>query len=311
MASENQEKDNNKLETPLWKKILLPLGIFIGGMSVVVVLAFVLIPGFGLQKGLLSLGPSDYPSPDSFEAPAEVSVAVQMDCQASIEKINQIESCEDRAKEFISKGEICVSYDYTLESHQYIKTDGKYGDVAFVIADCMLKQNPSSSKDVVEFLKKVKEYPDWDLTIGAASCDSKASLESYITALSSEDKFKCNKKEEVNSLISKVNSGDLDILDDYISTAHIPQFGQLDADTDMSCPDSVINLKNILKKIISAKGQINQNLEEKSLDANSLYLDLVLNGDHKALMRFNYDDRGCMYLDSVSAASIDKSEDSE
>jgi len=311
MANENQEQDNNQQEIPLWKKLVLPLGILLGGMVVVVVLAYLLIPGFGLKKGMLAIGPSDYPNPDSFEAPAEVSVAVQMECQASVEKINSMDKCEDQAQEFLTKADACVSYDYALEKHQSITTDGKFGDLAFSIVDCMLKQNSAQPEKVIGFLKKVKEFPEWDLTIGAASCDSGSSVDNYIEILSSADQFKCHKQDSLSDLTNKINTSDLDVLNEYVTRKHIPQLGQLDADADMTCPESIIHLKNILKKTIATKAQITQNADEKVQDNSSVYLDLAQGADHKALIRLNYDEQGCMYLDSVLTASVDQSEDGE
>lgn len=311
MANENQEQDNNRQDIPLWKKLLLPLGILLGGMVVVVVLAYLLIPGFGFKKSMLAIGPSDYPNPDSFEAPAEVSVAVQMECQTSVEKINSMDKCEDQAQEFLTKADACVSYDYALEKHQSITTDGKFGDLAFSIVDCMLKQNSTQPERVIGFLKKVKEFPEWDLTIGAASCDSGSSIDNYIETLSSADQFKCHKQDSLIDLTNKINTSDLDVLNEYVTRKHIPQLGQLDADADMTCPESIAHLKNILKKTVASKAQITQNTNEKVQDHSSVYLDLAHGTDHKALIRLNYDEQGCMYLDSVLAASVDQSEDSE
>lgn len=313
MDSEKQNSNANEDKIPFWKKLILPTSILIVGLVVVVLLLKFVVPHSITGKdGFFTLGPDDQQSQDSFQAPAEVSTAVQLECQSSLEKINTLEKCEDQSAEFLNKADLCMSYDYAIDKPKKIPADGKFGDVVFAIAECFQKQDTSNLNAAIELLEKAKKLPEWELTFGTATCDAKAVLDAYIDSYQSRSTFNCYKSDNQQKIVDQINSENLTVIDELISKQHIPQLGQLDTDADVTCPESAKNIKGILTKALSEKAKIIQNEGEKTQDTSTVYFDLAKDANnHRALLKLNYDQNGCLYLDSLLASSLEKPEEPE
>ena len=310
MANE-QNKDQTDNKVPLWKKLIIPAGVFLIGSIIVILLIALFVPKANLlSKDFFAIGPTDLPQ-DSFQAPAEISTVVQMECQAALEKINSMNRCDDQASEFVGKAESCMSYDYVLEKPQTLPSEGQFGDAVFVIAACFQKENPTDLSKAVEFLQKAKSLPDWELTFGTATCDSKSALDAYISSYTSTSVFRCYKPSDESQIIDQINSGNLAVIDELISKQHIPQLGQLETDSEVTCPESNQTIKRVILKALSEKSKIIQNKTKKNSDSTGIYLDIAKDEkNHRALIKLNIDQNGCLFFDSMLASSLDKPEDS-
>lgn len=299
MDNKNQQGDDR----PLIKKITLPLILFVGGLFIFIILYKFLI-GSKISLPGMDAGINGQ---DAFQAPAEISTSLQIECQASVEKIDKLETCEEKETEFLGKATNCVGYSYALETPKTLDTDGQYSDIVFDIAACYKKSGDDKNTKAIALLKKVEsELPPWEVNLGPISCDSKSTLAAYLDAYSAASTFACTKATDLEKVVTQLQSKDLGFLKQLLWSNHVPELGL--RDSDVSCPESLKEITNSLAKALSQSVKVSLNNDQQKNDSMSTFIEINKGTDLVALLKVATNPDGCLYLDSVLVSNLDSVE---
>lgn len=292
MDSQKQPNDNR----PLLKKLVLPITFFIGGLLIFVILyKFLLADKTNLPTGV--------DSQDAFQAPVEISPSLQIECQASVEKIDKLESCAEKESEFLAKVSTCAGYAFVLETAQSLATDGQFGDIAFNIASCYKKAGADKLPSAIALLKKVQsELPPWEVNMGPITCDSKSTLDAYLDSYAAQTAFTCTKSADLEKIVSQLQNKDLGFLAHFIWGDHIPELGL--RDSDISCPESLNEITNSIAKALNKSSKVSVNNEGRT-DTMTTYIQINKDSDLVAQLKVATNPDGCLYLDSLLVSNLD------
>lgn len=294
MDKKNQSGDNR----PLIKKLVLPLTLFIGGL-----LIFVILYKFLLGSKIQLPGADTGVGQDAFQAPAEISTSLQIECQASVDKIDKLESCEEKETEFLSKAGNCTGYSFALEAPKSLDSDGQYSDIVFNIAACYKKLGADKVSQAVALLKKAEsDFPAWQVNMGPITCDSKSTLSAYLDAYSADATFTCTKSADLEKVIQQLQSKDLGFLKSMLWSNHIPELGL--RDSDVSCPESLKEITNSLVKALNQSSKVSLSNEQKT-DSMTTFIEINKGADLVALLKVATNPDGCLYLDSLLVSNLD------
>lgn len=294
MDKKNQSGDNR----PLIKKLVLPLTLFVGGLLIFVILyKFLLGSKINLPGTDVTIGQ------DAFQAPAEISTSLQIECQASVDKIDKLDSCEEQESEFLAKIGNCAGYSFSLEAPKSLDSDGQYADIVFEVAACYKKMGGDKVTQAINLLKKAEaEIPVWEVNMGPITCDSKSTLTAYLDAYAADATFSCTKSADLEKVIQQLQSKDLAFLKQMLWSNHVPELGL--RDSDVSCPES---LKEITKSLVNALNQssnVGLSSEEKT-DSMNTFIEINKGSDVVALLKVATNPDGCLYLDSLLVTNLD------
>ncbi len=293
---DNQSK--NQKEENLFNKIKIPLIIFIVGLALV----FTLLKVFNLtDKAYFNsdVTLAESLNPESFQAPAEISSEIQIECQTSAEKIESISSCDDQQKEYLSHIQNCLNAQYATDS-----SEGKFGDLIFKITSCYTADN---NKDkALALLQKAQTFGSWDIYAGPISCDSDVAIAAWVESLNKENSFACVSKNDLNSLISNLQSQNFSSLDKTLFPSKILQFGLLDA--DVTCPDSYKKIKSTLEGLYkqNIKAELMTTDDQAALkDAGleKVYINLSKGSEQMGLLKFSLNSENCLVFESLLLAN--------
>lgn len=294
MDKKNQSGDNR----PLIKKLVLPLTLFVGGLLIFVILyKFLLGSKINLPGTDVTIGQ------DAFQAPAEISTSLQIECQASVDKIDKLDSCEEQESEFLAKIGNCAGYSFSLEAPKSLDSDGQYADIVFEVAACYKKMGGDKVTQAINLLKKAEaEIPVWEVNMGPITCDSKSTLTAYLDSYAADATFSCTKSADLEKVIQQLQSKDLAFLKQMLWSNHVPELGL--RDSDVSCPES---LKEITKSLVNALNQssnVGLSSEEKT-DSMNTFIEINKGSDVVALLKVATNPDGCLYLDSLLVTNLD------
>lgn len=291
-------------ERPLIKKLVLPLTLLIGGLLIVLVLYKFLLGG----KIDLPIGDS-VQGQDAFQAPAEISTSLQIECQASVDKIDKLSDCGEKQAEFDAKSAGCASYNFALENPKSLDSDGSYSDIVFNIASCYKKAGNDKVPQAIALLKKAQtDLPEWEVNFGPISCDSKSTLEAYLDAYSVDSSFTCAKAADLEKIVAQLQSKDVSHLSKMIWSQHVPELGL--RDSDMSCPDTLKEITKSLNKALaqSQSVKISGNSDasgDPKGDASTSFIEINKGSDVVGLLKVGTNPDGCLYLDSMLVSNFD------
>lgn len=293
MDNQKQAGDDNR---PLIKKLVLPLMFFVGGLLIFIVLyKFLLTDKLPEAIGL--------EAQDAFQAPAEISTSLQIECQASVEKIDALNSCEEKESEFFAKASSCAGYSFALENPTSINAEGQFSDIAFNIADCYKKVSPDKLVAAVNVLKKAQqELPAWQVNIGPINCESTSALKAYLDSYSMNQSFTCSKSTDLEKIVTQLQSKNLGFLSNMIWSQHIPQLGL--RDSDISCPETFKEISSSLIKALNQSVKVSINSEQKT-DTMITFIEINSGNDQVALLKMATNPDGCLYLDSLLVSNFD------
>ena len=288
-------------ERPLIKKLVLPLTLLVGGLLIVFILYKFLLGG----KIDLPIGDSSAQGQDAFQAPAEISTSLQIECQASVDKIDKLNDCGEKQTEFDAKSASCASYNFALENPKSLDSDGTYSDIVFNIAACYKKAGNDKLSQAITLLKKAQaDLPEWEVNFGPISCDSKSTLEAYIDAYSADSSFTCSKPSDLEKIVAQLQNKDVSSLSRMIWSQHVPELGL--RDSDMSCPDTLKEITKSLNKALtqSQSVKLSENGDQKG-DASASFIEINKGADVVALLKVGTNPDGCLYLDSMLVSNFD------
>ena len=295
MDKKNQSSDDR----PLIKKLVLPLTLLIGGLLIFMILYKFLLGG----KISLPIKNDMAQSQDAFQAPAEISTSLQIECQASVDKLDKLEDCTEKETEFQSKAASCASYNFALETPKSLDSDGQYSDIVFNIATCYKNAGNDKTPQAIAILKKAQdELPAWEVNFGPISCDSKSTLSAYLDAYSAEAAFTCSKAADLEKIVSQLQNKDLSLLSHMVWSHHIPQLGL--RDSDISCPETLKEISKSLAKALSQPVKVSVSSEEKT-DTATTFIEINKGTDVVAMLKVDTNPDGCLYLDSLLVSNLD------
>lgn len=238
---------------------------------------------------------------DSFQGPAEMSAAVQINCQESAKKVVAEQSCADKESEFLKNIDNCLSVFYSIEADKNTTaTEGNYGDLALQISKCYSVSEKSNAK-ASEWLKKINEKYDWDIYMGPITCDSKSTLAANIEKYSETHEFKCFKVSELPNIISEIKSKKFQILKSMLSTDEISHQGLIEA--DVSCPETFVNIEKNLNKILSSGFEVAEPKIEDGSD--DIHIEITKNKNRLVNLQFKVKAEGCLHFESLLAPSTE------
>ncbi|MFN3453716.1 MAG: hypothetical protein ACK41T_02075 [Pseudobdellovibrio sp.] len=297
-TDKQQNEDLNK------KKLILPLAIFVVGAVVVVVL----IKLFVLNKSHQNDEMSELVAQDAFQAPAEMSTAVQIECQAAVEKIDRSKECGDKEKEFFSKGSSCLIYDYALENAKTLTPEGQFGDIILDIEKCYRSLNPADLTSVNRILTKaLTDFSAWEIDMGPITCNSKTTLEAHLEAVQTHSKFVCHKASELDVIAQKLQQRDVAILGETVWQEHVPHYGM--RDSDVYCPETVANINKNITRALNSGVKVSRLAAAEGVESGDVhYLELTRGSDSLAMIKFSANSEGCLYLDALLTSSVDTPE---
>jgi hypothetical protein len=294
MDNKNQQGDAR----PLIKKIVLPLAFLIGGLVI-----FMLLYKFLLGSKISLPGTDVVTGQDSFQAPAEISTSLQIECQASVDKIDKLTSCEEKEAEFLGKVGNCASYSYVLETPKSLGSDGQFSDIVFDVATCYKKMGAEKTPLAIAILKKADaEFPAWEVNMGPITCDSKSTLSAYLDTYAADTTFICTKAADLEKVIAQLQSKDLGFLKQMLWSNHIPELGL--RDSDISCPESLKEITSSLVKALNQSSKVSLSNEQKT-DSMNTFIEINKGTDVVALLKVATNPDGCLYLDSVLVSNLD------
>lgn len=285
-------------DRPLIKRLILPLTFFIGGL-----LIFVILYKFLLGSKIQLPGTDSGIGQDAFQAPAEISTSLQIECQASVDKIDKLDSCEEKESEFLSKVSNCAGYSFALEAPKSLDSDGQYSDIVFNVAACFKKLSADKIPQAVALLKKAEsDFPAWEVNMGPITCDSKSTLSAYLDAYSADATFTCTKSADLEKVIQQLQSKDLGFLKQMLWSSHVPELGL--RDSDVSCPESLKEITNSLVKALNQSSKVSLSNEQKT-DSMTTFIEINKGSDLVALLKVATNPDGCLYLDSLLVSNLD------
>ena len=287
-------KSKNQKEESLFNKIKIPLIIFIVGLTLV----FALLKIFNLTDRAYFNSDATIAeslNPESFQAPAEISSEIQIECQNSAEKIESIANCDNQQTEYLNHVQTCLNAQYATDN-----SEGKFGDLVFKIASCYIADN---NKDkALTILQKAQSFGSWDIYTGPISCDSDVAIAAWTESLNKENTFACVAKNDLNGLISDLQSQNFTTLDKTLFPAKILQFGILDS--DVSCPDSYKKIKGTLQSLykqnIKAELMITDDQSiAKEAGLDKVYINLSKDNQQMGLLKFSLNSENCLVFESL------------
>lgn len=295
MDKKNQSSDDR----PLIKKLVLPLTFLIGGLLIFMILYKFLLGG----KISLPMGSETAQGQDAFQAPAEISTSLQIECQASVDKIDKLEDCTEKETEFQSKVGSCSAYNFALETPKSLDSDGQYSDIVFNIATCYKKSGNDKVSQAIALLKKAQdELPAWEVNFGPISCDSKSTLSAYLDTYAADAAFTCSKAADLEKIVSQLQNKDVSILSSMVWSHHIPQLGL--RDSDISCPETLKEITKSLNKAFSQPVKVSVNSEQKT-DSATTFIEINKGTDVVAMLKVATNPDGCLYVDSLLVSNLD------
>ncbi|MES2802513.1 MAG: hypothetical protein V4654_08490 [Bdellovibrionota bacterium] len=296
MDKKNQSSDDR----PLIKRLVLPLTFLVGGLLIFMILYKFLLGG----KISLPMGSDSAQGQDAFQAPAEISTSLQIECQASVDKIDKLEDCSERETEFQAKAASCASYSFALETPKSLDSDGQYSDIVFNVAACYKKAGTDKVPQAIALLKKAQtELPAWEVNFGPISCDSKSTLSAYLDTYSSDAAFTCSKASDLEKIISQLQNKDLSVLSHMVWSQHIPQLGL--RDSDISCPETLKEISKSLDKALSQSVKVSVINSEQKTDTATTFIEINKGTDIVAMLKIATNPDGCLYLDSLLVSNLD------
>lgn len=288
MDNKKQSED----QRPLIKKLVLPLTFLLGGLLVFAVLYY-----FFLSGSLKTTSKPVSESQEAFQAPAEISPSLQIECQSSVEKIDRLSNCQKIEREFLTKMNMCANYTYVLDQAETLPTDGLYSDLVFHAIDCYKKSGADQKMAAQTLLKKVQaELPAWDVSFGPVSCNSDSTFKAYAESLEADQLFKCTSATALETVLSALRSQNIALLNQFLWSKHLPRLGL--RDSDVLCPVPIQDILTSLKKNLSPATQIQLNQESKA-DAQSVFIEINRSNDQLALLRLDVNPEGCLYVHSL------------
>lgn len=290
-------------ERPLIKKLVLPLTLLIGGLLIVLVLYKFLLGG----KIDLPIGDSAQ-GQDAFQAPAEISTSLQIECQASVDKIDKLDDCGEKQAEFDAKSASCASYSFALENPKSLDSDGSYSDIVFNIASCYKKAGNDKVPQAIAVLKKAQdELPAWEVNFGPISCDSKSTLSAYLDAYAADASFVCTKSADLEKVVAQLQNKDLGFLSTMLWSQHVPELGL--RESDVSCPETLKEISKSLTKALnqsqSVKLSSSNSGEDQKTDTTTSFIEINKGADVLAMVKVGTNSDGCLFLDSVLVPNLD------
>lgn len=295
MDKKNQAGDDR----PLIKKLALPLTLLVGGLLIFMILYKFLLGG----KINLPVGSDVGQGQDAFQAPAEISTSLQIECQASVEKIDKLIDCDEKETEFQSKAASCASYSFALENPKSLDSDGQYSDIVFNIANCYRKSGAEKMPQATALLKRAQdELPAWEVNFGPISCDSKSTLSAYLDSYTAASAFTCTKSTDLEKIVNQLQNKDLSFLSRMVWVQHVPQLGL--RDSDMSCPETLKEITQSLNKALSQSSKVSLSGEQRA-DATTIFIEINKGTDVVALLKVDTNPDGCLFLDSLLVSNFD------
>ena len=296
MDNKNQPSD----ERPLIKKLVLPLTLLVGGLIIFMILYKFLLGG----KIDLPIGET-VQGQDAFQAPAEISTSLQIECQASVDKIDKLSDCDEKQTEFDAKSASCASYSFALENPKSLDSDGSYSDIVFNIASCFKNSGNDKAPLATALLKKAQtELPAWEVNFGPISCDSKSTLSAYLDAYAADSAFTCTKASDLEKIVGELQNKNMSSLSRMVWSQHVPQLGL--RDSDISCPETLKEITKSLDKALSQAVKVSVNSGgEQNTDASTTFIEINKGTDVVALLKVATNPDGCLYLDSLLVSNLD------
>lgn len=295
MDKKNQSSDDR----PLIKKLVLPLTFLIGGLLIFMILYKFLLDG----KINLPMGSEIPQGQDTFQAPAEISTALQIECQTSVDKLDKLNDCTEKETEFQSKVASCASYNFALENPKSLDSDGQYSDIVFNIATCYKKIGNEKMPQAIALLKKAQdELPTWEVNFGPISCSSKSTISAYLDAYTADATFTCSKAPDLEKIVSQLQNKDLSVLSRMVWSHHIPQLGL--RESDISCPETLNEISKSLAKALSHPVKVSVSSEDKT-DTAITFIEINNGTDVIAMLKIDTNQDGCLYLDSLLVSNLD------
>jgi hypothetical protein len=291
----DNKNDKSADPRPPIKKLVLPLTFLVGGL-----LIFVILYKF-LLGNKFSLPTSSEVGQESFQAPAEISTSLQIECQSSVEKIDKMKSCEEKESEFFSKVLNCANYSFVLENPTSLSIEGGYADILFNVASCY--KGAEKVEQALAVLKKGQDFPAWQVDRGPVTCESTSMIAAYNELYSRTSNYQCLKSSDLENVVSQLKTGDISVLSQMVSPDHMLYAGI--ANSDVFCPTTFKVISDSLKKSLSGSSKVSLNSSEQKTENTDTYIEINKDENKGTLLKLVANPDGCLYLDSLLATTVD------
>lgn len=283
-------QDSKKINVGTTKKAIIA---FLIGATLVSILFY-----FFKNSKIISSAPQL--TQDSFQGPAELSTAVQINCQESAKKIFSEKNCIDKETEYLKSAANCLSVYYSVDQNNLgIASEGNYGDIALEVAKCYSENEKSNSK-AADWLKKIGDLYDWDIYMGPISCDSKSTLAAHVESYSINRNFKCIKTSDLSVLVTELKNKKFEILNTMLASDEVVHQGIIEA--DVSCPETMANIEKNINHILSSPFEVTEpKLESGAPD--DVFIELTRNNERVLNLQFKIKADGCLHFRSLLAPS--------
>ncbi len=284
----------------LLRQTMVPAGIILtGGIVIALLYYFLFLKNHSFDSldsnfltGQAATGAQE--GQESFQAPADLSVALQQECQSSVEKLNHTESCSEQEKEFFLKNESCSGYAFNLEQPQKVSiSEGFYSDLIFSLIECYKETNQVSS--ILNLIQKGQQLKPWDSQIGATSCSSHNVLKAHQVALSSK-LLVCSDRDQVHKIIEEIKNKNYTYLNQFINPMVTPTMGS--SESEFNCPETLESIQTGLASVAHFSIQL-EAAPEVALDkkeGQDIFISFKKEQETQAILNFGMTESNCLYL---------------
>ena len=242
-STSNDEKKNHKKIYKKTRDAVLQIGVGAILIFLVVLLYKSWLQLDGKQKN------NNQIEQEQFVGEAQISDALQAECQKSAEKIITFAKSNNASgmfTEYKLNAENCRQAYFYIENKFNFNPEGVYPSLAVDIAIFTAKSNTQQAIEVLKFAKTIDQ---WIFDTGPISCDSNVVIEAYLESLNQSDGKVCLTKSDKEQLVSELQNKNFTILSKGLKYGRVVYLGVLNS--DIGCPEKI---SAVIKFIQSSVG---------------------------------------------------------
>lgn len=199
-------------------------------------------------------------SQEQFAGGAQVSGALQSECQRAAESISSGNNIDIMFAEYKKNADNCREAYFSFESKNQFRNEGMFLDLAVDMANFVFKANKSKATEILNFAKGLNP---WAFYMGPVTCNSKNVMEAYLESYNlPEEKFCIQVSEYKDKLVSSLKNRDFSIFYKTLSHDRVVTIGALES--EVGCPEKISSIVKIAESAARAEA----NLVEEKIEGN-------------------------------------------